>query len=743
MPSQSSETTAEFDARALAWLRIATNRPDAAFREGQLEAIRAVVAGRRQLVVQATGWGKSMVYFLATRFLRDRGRGPTLLFSPLISLMRNQIDAAKRVGIRCETINSSNVQEWDSVQEKLAQDQVDLLLISPERLANATFRLQTFPKHLGTVGLIVIDEAHCLSDWGHDFRPDYRRIQRIVNLAPGIPVLATTATANRRVIQDIDTLLGKLTISRGPLARNSLTLQNLRLPSQEARLAWLAQTLSQHIRGSGIIYTLTIRDARMVARWLRKNGISAYSYASDSLPPQDDFDPVLKRELEALPGWRDNDPKETKSARYRQFLETLLLTNRIRALVATSALGMGFDKPDLTFVIHYQRPKSVVDYYQQVGRAGRAIDQAWGVLLNGEEDDKIADYFIRNAFPREQVVQQVIDLLRTDGTGLTLREIAQKLNLRQGQLEQVLKFLSTEDNAPVFKEGSSYYASATASDYQMPRERIARLNDIRQREKTVMDAYVDTRDCLMGFLCRELESPLDAGRCGHCSVCAPELALSTEVNPELEQDAAAFLRRLYQPIEPRKRWGEPESAAEIFGIPAKFPIPEELQMEEGRALTPYGLGAWGRLVREGKYPPDGSPARFSDELVEALATMLREWDPQPKPSYLVPIPSRRDPHLLLDFAKRLAKAIGLPCIEALSKTAETAPQKQMQNSEHQQTNIIRAFSVTAPLPQGGCLLLDDRVDSKWTLTIAAALLRRAGATFVRPIALADSSNESN
>ncbi|MGN1360546.1 MAG: DEAD/DEAH box helicase [Kiritimatiellia bacterium] len=743
MPRQSPLTAAEFDARALAWLRAATNRPDATFRDGQLEAIRTAVGGRSQLVVQATGWGKSMVYFLATRFLRDQGRGPTLIFSPLLSLMRNQIAAAKRVGIRCETINSTNVQEWDAIQKAIDHDQIDLLLISPERLANVSFREKTFPKLLDNPGLIVIDEAHCLSDWGHDFRPDYRRIGRIVKPILGVPILATTATANQRVIQDINTILGKLTISRGPLARISLTLQNLRLPSPEARLAWLAKTLSQRIRGSGIIYTLTIRDARLVARWLRKNGISAYSYASDSLPPQDDFDPCLKRELEDLPDWDDNAPKETKITLYRQFLEDLLLHNRIRALVATSALGMGFDKPDLTFVIHYQRPKSVVDYYQQVGRAGRAIGQAWGVLLSGEEDDKIADFFIRNAFPREQVVQRVIDLLRRAGCGLKAKEIAGKLNLRQGQLDQILKFLSTEEFSPIFKEGAAYHAAATANNYQMPRERIARLNEIRQREKAVMDAYVDTRECLMGFLCRELESPLDAERCGHCSVCNPELALSAEVSPKQEQDAAAFLRRLYQPIEPRKQWGDAQSAAEVFQIPVKLRIPEELQMAEGRALAPYGLGEWGRLVRQGKYPPDGSPARFPDKLVEALATMLREWAPEPKPSYLVPIPSRRDPHLLSDFAQRLSKAIGLPCIEALSKTSETDPQKQMQNSERQQTNIIRAFSVAAPLPTGGCLLLDDMVDSKWTLTVAAALLRRAGADFVRPIALADSSNESN
>ena len=409
--------------QALSQLRKALGNADAQFRDGQFEAMSALVQRHaRLLMVQRTGWGKSIVYFLATRFLRDQGAGCTLLISPLLSLMRNQIEAARNIGVRAETINSTNQADWARVESGLLRSEFDVLLISPERLANDDFVNRCLLPILNRVGLFVVDEAHCISDWGHDFRPDYRRIVRILRALPrNIPVLATTATANDRVVEDIIEQLGpNLEIQRGPLTRASLSLQNVYLRSQAERMAWLANILPD-LPGSGIVYTLTVRDSERVAEWLRSRGIDAEPY---------------------------NGAMETEQ---RETLEDRLLDNDVKALVATVALGMGFDKPDLGFVIHFQRPSSVVHYYQQVGRAGRAVNDAYGILLNGEEDDAIADYFIRTAFPTPQDVHALLEAMRTANVALTVPKLQQRVNLPAGKIEKILKFLALESPAPIQK----------------------------------------------------------------------------------------------------------------------------------------------------------------------------------------------------------------------------------------------------------------------------------------------------
>jgi ATP-dependent DNA helicase RecQ len=364
--------------RALELLRIGSGRADATFRDGQENAIRHIVEGKgRLLVVQKTGWGKSFVYFIATKLLREAGAGPALLISPLLALMRNQIAAAERMGVRAATINSDNMDDWTAVEGRVIKGEIDILLISPERLANERFRTQVLASIAAKISLLVIDEAHCISDWGHDFRPHYRLLERIVRtLPPNLRLLATTATANNRVMEDLAEVLGpKLDVFRGDLNRTSLSLQTIRLPSQAERLAWLAEHLAK-LHGHGIIYTLTVRDANQVAEWLKTQSFNVKAYTGET-------------------GDR------------REQLEQALLNNHVKALVATTALGMGYDKPDLAFVIHYQTPASVVAYYQQVGRAGRALDSAYGVLLSGQEESDITDWFIRSAFPTRQEVASV------------------------------------------------------------------------------------------------------------------------------------------------------------------------------------------------------------------------------------------------------------------------------------------------------------------------------------------------
>ena len=438
-------------------LQSALANPAAEFRDGQWESIDALVNHQQKLlVVQRTGWGKSSVYFISTKIFRDRGMGPTIIVSPLLALMRNQIESAQRLGIVAETMNSTNQNDWQAVTQRILNNQIDCLLISPERLANDSFIETVLQPIANRIALMVIDEAHCISDWGHDFRPDYRRIVNILRQLPAnTPVLGTTATANNRVVADIQTQLGNIQIHRGPLTRESLALQTIVLSDQVSRLAWLAQVIPT-LSGTGIVYTLTVRDAEQVAEWLVANGIDAKAYH----------------------GSVEADGFENSNA-YRQHLEDMLLNNQLKVLVATTALGMGYDKPDLSFVIHYQAPGSIVAYYQQVGRAGRGIAHAVGVLMSGVEDQDIHEFFRVSAFPSEAHVNEILWVLE-QSDGLSIRSIEEQTNLRHGQIENVLKLLSVENPAPVIKNGSRWVR--TPVRYQMDHARIAHLTGQRVQE---------------------------------------------------------------------------------------------------------------------------------------------------------------------------------------------------------------------------------------------------------------------
>jgi ATP-dependent DNA helicase RecQ len=690
--------------QALKLLRQALGDDTAVFRDGQWQAISALVQRRaRLLVVQRTGWGKSLVYFLATKFLRDQGAGCTILISPLLSLMRNQIAAARRIGVRAETINSTNEADWLRIEGGLRRNEFDMLLISPERLANDDFVNRCLLPIANRVGLLVVDEAHCISDWGHDFRPNYRRIVRILRALPRtIPVLATTATANDRVVGDIvEQLSPNLEVQRGPLTRASLSLQNINQRSQAERMAWLASLLPE-LPGSGIVYTLTVPDSKRLARWLQSQGIDAAPYY----------------------GAMETDQRET--------LENRLVDNEIKALVATVALGMGFDKPDLGFVIHYQRPASAVHYYQQVGRAGRAIDHAYGILLHGEEDDAIADYFIRTAFPTPQDVDRLLAAMRTANGALTVPKLQQRVNLAKGKIERILEFLLLESPAPIQKTAAGYVLNPVR--WQMPADRIERITNLRRGELERMRVYMGSQDCLMQFLAEELNDP-NAGPCGKCVSCAGQL-LPEDYPEEFAQAAVEFLDRQENPVQPRKRWPAGLADPEMRGN-----IAPEQQAREGRALCRWGDPGFGALVRRGKQ----QDRRFDDQLVEAAALLIgNRWRPDPAPTWITCIPSRRHQALVPDFSRRLARRLGLPFAECIRKVRDTEPQKTRANSFQQAQNLLGAFAVDqATIRPEPVLLVDDMVDSKWTFTVAAALLRRGGSGPIYPFALADSSSEDN
>jgi ATP-dependent DNA helicase RecQ len=683
--------------QALLLLRQALNDSTANFRSGQWEAIDKLVNTRaRLLVVQRTGWGKSIVYFIATRLLRDNGAGCTLLISPLLALMRNQIAAAQRIGVKAATINSSNKDDWEAVKKQLLSGEVDILLISPERLANDEFREQILLPISQKIGLFVVDEAHCISDWGHDFRPDYRRIVRILQALPqNIPVLTTTATANNRVVNDITTQIGSnLQVLTGTLTRESLHLQNIHLPSPAERMAWLVEQVP-NLPGSGIIYTLTVRDAERVAGWLISQGINAKAYHS---------------ELESA---------------LREELEEQLLRNEIKALVATTALGMGFDKPDLGFVIHYQRPGSVVHYYQQVGRAGRAVEKAYGILLSGNEDDDISNYFINTAFPPEANTRMVLKSLEQAANGLSIPQLEQELNISRGQIDKVLKLLSLNSPAPVVKQDSKWYL--TSVDYQPDTERIEKLTQIRRTEQARMRDYMQSKQCLMSFLTTELDEP-NPTNCGKCAVCLGKPLLPQTCSLELVNQAIQYLRRSDQIIEPRKMWIS--QAFPIYGFSGK--IKDNLKVETGKALSLWGDAGWGELVKHGKYHDQ----YFDDALVDGVVDMIKRSSFQPYPTWVTCVPSLNRPELVQNFAFRLAARLNLPFMPVVQKIRPTKLQKEMSNSYQQAHNLDGAFAVDYWDGIGGSVfLVDDMVDSRWTFTVIGALLRRAGSKAVFPVAL--------
>ncbi len=683
-----------FDAdHALELLRKGTMKPQAKFHRDQDRAIQYIVEGGGPLlVVQKTGWGKSNVYFIATKLLREQGTGPVLLISPLLALMRNQIDAARRMGVQAETINSTNREEWQEVVNRILRNQVDILLISPERLANEEFQNQVLHPIASQVILLVVDEAHCISDWGHDFRPDYRRIERLVRLfPPNLRLLATTATANHRVMNDLQLTLGPdLRVLHGDLNRPSLTLQTIWMPKAIHRMAWLAERLKA-MPGSGIIYTLTVRDARRLAEWLQSRGHNVAAYTGDM----------------------DNQE--------RLQLEKALLANQVKALVATVALGMGYDKPDLGFVIHYQTPGSVVSYYQQVGRAGRDGNSAYGILLSGQEEMDITDYFIRSAFPSRDEVHQVILALEKEPNGLSMYGLASKVNMGNKRLQQTLKILALESPAPILKQGSRWQLTPTPLSASFW-ERIDRLTALRKSEQQQMQEYVSLQHGHMKFLVAALDGDLG-------TVTPPRLPpISTKTDSGVARDAERFLRRKGVAIQPRRQW--PVS----MGDPLyRGNIREEWRANPGKALCAWGDGGWGPLVHQGKY----QAGQFSDELVQACSKLVLEWAPSPFPRWVTCIPSLRHPELVPDFARRLAEALNLPFFVALHKVKEHPPQKDMANSAHQCRNLIGTMQVvTSNLRMKSVLLVDDIVDSRWTFTMAAWLLRQEGTGAVWPMALA-------
>ncbi|MGO3885127.1 MAG: RecQ family ATP-dependent DNA helicase [Mycetocola sp.] len=700
-------------------LRELTGRADADLHPGQFEAISALVERReRALVVQRTGWGKSAVYFVATRLLRRQGAGPTLLISPLLALMRDQVQAAARAGVRAAAINSATAHEWADISAQLDADEIDVLLVSPERLNNPRFRDEQLPALVRRLGMLVVDEAHCISDWGHDFRPDYRRIRDLIAQLPTrIPVLATTATANGRVVDDVAEQLsggGAVTTIRGSLARASLRLGVCDLPSSELRLGWLIEHL-RSLNGSGIIYALTVSAAEDTAAALRSEGY----------------------EVEAYTGRTDPDE--------RARLEDALRDNRVKALVATSALGMGFDKPDLGFVIHLGSPSSPVSYYQQVGRAGRGGATADVLLLPGREDPEIWHYFATASMPDQERATAVLDALATesDGTGpLSVVALESRSSLKRSSLEMLLKVLDVD--GAVSRVSGGWVR--TGAPWVYDAERYRRIAAERVAEQNAMLDYQRGALCRMEFLQRQLDDE-SAAPCGRCDVCAGPWYPSG-VSEAADRSARSRLDRVGVELAPRAQW---PSGTDRLGVLAESgaalgrTIAVEERAEQGRVLARLSDLGWGGPLRElfASGTPDGP---VPPALAQACVRVLAEWDWGMRPAAVVSVPSLHRPQLLDSLATGISTVGRIPYLGALTRTDAPGGQPGG-NSVFRLASVWGTLSVSADLaqrlahlaseqPGAPILLVDDLVDSRWTMTVAARLLRRSGAAAVLPFALA-------
>lgn len=691
-------------------LRNLVGRADADFHDGQFEAIEALVdAGRRALVVQRTGWGKSAVYFVASLLLRARGAGPTLIVSPLLALMRDQVAAAERAGVRAMAINSANATEWDLVSAALAADEVDVLLVSPERLTNPSFRENQLPTLIRRTGLLVIDEAHCISDWGHDFRPDYRRIADLIAQLPAsVPVLATTATANSRVVADIEEQLGTGVFTiRGPLARKSLRLGVLRLSDSRDRLGWLLTHLAE-LPGSGIIYTLTVSAAEDTARLLAEAGHVVRSYTGRT------------------------DPMD------RESLEEALKNNQVKALVATSALGMGFDKPDLGFVVHLGAPSSPVAYYQQVGRAGRGSANADVLLLPGSEDKDIWQYFATASMPSQEKAMAVLGALGEAARPMSTPALEARVDLRRTPLELLLKVLAVDGAVRRVSGGWE----STGQPWAYDAERYQRIAQARVDEQDSMVEYEQMTGCRMEYLAAALDDST-AAPCGRCDGCAGRW-FPTEIGSGAAAAASESLSHAGLPVDPRTLW---PTGMDSLGVQVKGKLKPEEQVGPGRALARLTDLGWGNALRA-RFAAGAPDAPVDPAMAQAVVAVLRDWGQarwagQGRPVAVVAMPSRSKPQLVGSLAQAMCEIGQLPYLGQLSLEFGGPTGERGGNSAYRLAGVWDRFSVGPDLAAaiasyggGPVLLIDDLVDSRWTLTVAGRALRQAGVGQVLPLVLA-------
>lgn len=670
---------------------------NAKFRPGQLEAIVNTVQGKRSLVVQKTGWGKSIVYFIACKILRQENRGLTLIISPLLALMNNQIEAAKRLDLRVATINS-NMKQAEAKQVYQRLNQLDALIVAPERLGNELFNQQLVEMQV-KIGALVVDEVHCISDWGHDFRPDYQRIVKLISVLPkGLPILGTTATANQRVIDDVCSQLGEnILIARGDLMRNEISIQVNPPQTDGEKLAWITDACLHDARlanQKGLIYCLTVNDCKRVSHFLQQYGISAAPYYSGN--------------------GAEKEQVEQNLAAFENGL--------VKILVCTIKLGMGYDTSDIRFVMHYQLPKNIIAYYQQIGRAGRDGRPAYAILLHGRQDEEILTSFIRKATVSPKLMAKLIQLI-SEG-GMSKSELLAAVNIKASKLDEVIKFLMVHDYVYEKKEGgpARYYANLSANfDIKAEQVRQEKLLAVRQGEVDQMHEFISLKSCYMQFIANCLDAPDRMKVCGNCANCHHGL-LFNYTGDAYRKAATRYLSISPALIKPRAKWGNNKS------------IPKNLQAQVGWVFCNQYRSPLGEKIQGWKYRKGYLPAEFitanANFLRQQLLTNNIEIDA------VASVPSLRHPNFVPGFAYKLANELKLEYVDAVKKTKMGSEQKDLLNNALQQKNVADTVVIDASkVFNKTILLVDDIINSGWSFTVISALLLEAGAKAVYPFAL--------
>jgi len=493
------------------------------------------------------------------------------------------------------------------------------------------------------------------------------------------------------VVADVSSQLGEgLPVFRGPLRREGLSLSVLDLPDRAARLVWIDKNLEQ-FPGTGIVYCLTQRDVDLVAGYLERQGHRVARYRSGGDIDQAEKDESLEK----------------------------LLKNDVKVVVASTALGMGYDKPDVGFVVHYQSTDSLVGYYQQVGRAGRALESSVGIMMRGAEDKDIHDYFMRGSFPKQEIVDQILSAFENANGPLSTIAIEKQVNLRSGSIESALKQLHVEGIVDRVKAKTF---ARTLKKWVYPTDRVEQTMASKRRGAEEVGEYFATTQCRMRFIVNRLND-VDSTECGICDNCTG-MILNAEFSSAEVADAQIYLRHGYLKIEPRKRnWDNTNIAT-------------TQQLMEGKSLSKWKDGGFGDLVVRGKQIDH----RFADELVDAVAAMIADWSISERPTWITCIPSTKSGDLVPHFARRLAAKLGIPFYAAVTKVRSTSAQKGMENSAHQGANVNGAFKIVGDLPLGPVFLVDDLVDSRWTLTEVGRILRQYGSGNVYPVALASTQS---
>ena len=655
------------------------------FFDEQWETVESLLNGQRILLIHRTGFGKSLCYqFPAILF-----DGITVVFSPLIALMRDQIQQLNSLGILAECVNSEQTEEENSeILRRAVQNEVKILYIAPERQENLQWLEAVKEMNLS---MVVIDEAHCISVWGHDFRPAFGRIINLVKSLPhDSPVLATTATATEKVAQDIiQQMEGNVMYIRGNLMRENLILNVVRVFSEDDKLAFLARYVPK-FQGTGIIYTGTRVNTEVYSNFLNRRGIDAVNYNAG-------FDPETRR-----------------------YIEEGLLNNRWKCVVATNALGMGIDKPDLRFIIHTQIPASPIHYYQEIGRAGRDGKKALIILLYNPEDRELPEHFIENSRPPIDNYQRVIDRLKERTMGI--RDLMRKTNLNRTKIEVIVGDLVNQSivNEVVSDRSKKYEYLGVAP--QLDTTAFDEFREFKSRELDKIIEYAETDKCRMFYLCDYLEDR-DVKVCHKCDNCRGKKWIY-EINAEWQEKVDDFKNNYFPEIDlvPKSQQDKP--------------LPErKSKLVNGVAFSYYGFSNVGSTIHHCKYENGGD---FPDFLLDGVLKVYHSYFKDEKFDLIIYAPPTQSGDLVKNFAEKVSTALEIPLSHGLIKRRDTEPQKVFQNTLLKKDNVKDAFEYKnhAEVKGKNVLLIDDICDSRATIKEIGKLMSKRGVNKIAPLVIA-------